>query len=236
LVINLTKREHYSARAMIGVASPLGPRLAPLGAHFDIASDAEAATFDELAVESMPSSTTRPTRSREAEARLRQIVEGNFDFIWRSLRGLGVPAASADDAAQQVFWIASQKLGAIAPGAERSFLFATARGIASNIRRSLARGREVYDEDVMAKHMDPSPSPEQTAASREARRLLDWFLDGLPEDLRTVFMLFELEGLSMAAIAEVLGLPPGTVASRLRRAREDFDAAVKRFRARGGTS
>jgi RNA polymerase sigma-70 factor, ECF subfamily len=61
--------------------------------------------------------------------------------------------------------------------------------------------------------------------------VLDQFLQSLPEELRVVFILFELEGLTMSAIAETLNLPAGTVASRLRRAREDFQAMAKRFQA-----
>ncbi len=174
-----------------------------------------------------------PRLTARAEARLRQMVDAHFDFVWRSLRGLGVPAATADDSAQQVFWIAAQKLEVIVAGSERSFLFATARGIAANVRRGRARSREVQDEAALAVQEDAKPNPEQLVASAEARALLDTFLEALPEDLRTVFVLFELEGMSMVDMAEVLGLPPGTVASRLRRARESFQASAKRFQAKG---
>src|SRR5690349_17047116 len=73
--------------------------------------------------EPVPASAARPRTTTSAEARLRQMVEAHYDFIWRSLRGLGVPASTAEDAAQQVFWIASRKLEIITPGSERSFLF-----------------------------------------------------------------------------------------------------------------
>ncbi len=179
-----------------------------------------------------PSSTTL---SKQDAARFRTMVDANFDFIWRSLRGLGVPAASIDDAAQQVFWTASQKLPSISHGSERSFLFATARGIASNARRSQLRSRELLDEEAIASHVDRAPDPEQIAASRQARRLLDRILDGLPEELRTVFLLYELEGQTMAEIASLLGTPMGTVASRLRRAREEFQDAARRYQAIAGS-
>jgi RNA polymerase sigma-70 factor (ECF subfamily) len=65
--------------------------------------------------------------------------------------------------------------------------------------------------------------------TREARRVLDQILDGLSEDLRAVFLLYELEGQTMAEIASILGTPMGTVASRLRRAREEFQTAARRF-------
>jgi RNA polymerase sigma-70 factor (ECF subfamily) len=64
--------------------------------------------------------------------------------------------------------------------------------------------------------------------------VLDGLLASLSDDAREVFVLFELEAMSTAGIAQALSLPMGTVASRLRRAREEFDAATKRFRARGG--
>lgn len=171
------------------------------------------------------------TQSQESAARFRSMVDSHFDFIWRSLRGLGVPASLVDDAAQLVFLTASQKLHAILLGSERSFLFATARGVAANARRARTRSREVLDDDVLASQVDGSPDPEQVAASRQARRLLDEILEGMSEDLRTVFMLYELEGQTMAEIAALLGAPPGTVASRLRRAREEFQSAAHRFKA-----
>jgi RNA polymerase sigma-70 factor (ECF subfamily) len=54
----------------------------------------------------------------------------------------------------------------------------------------------------------------------------------MPIDLRAVFVLYELEQLTSAEIAELLQIPPGTVASRLRRARESFESCVARLRAR----
>lgn len=177
--------------------------------------------------------TDRPTAvlSGEASARFRRLVDSEFALVWRFLRGLGVAASGVDDAAQQVFWIAAQRLNDIVLGSERSFLLSTARGVASNARRAQARTREIGDDDVLAEQRDERANPEQAAAATQARRLLEGFLEELPEDARTVFVLFELEGMTMAAIAEALDLAPGTVASRLRRGREAFQAATKRFQA-----
>lgn len=182
------------------------------------------------ALQTPPAPLPLPNR----DDRLRRMVAEHFDFIWRSLRGLGVPAANADDAAQHVFMIASQKLELISPGSERAFLFSTARGVASNARRGNARRREVPGDDAIADIGDHAPNPEQLASASEARRLLDEFLESLPEDLRTVFVLFELEGLTTSEIAHMCELPVGTVASKLRRAREAFEGIVKRFKARAG--
>lgn len=164
--------------------------------------------------------------------RYRALVEAHFDFIWRSLRGLGVPAGSADDAAQHVFLIAYQKLAEIAPDRERSFLFGTALGVAANARRAGARRRELCDDGAMAAAADDAPNPEQLIEMKQARALLDDVLDAMEEDLRVVFVLFELEGVPTEEIAAMLGLARGTVASRLRRAREDFRAIARRVQAR----
>ncbi len=176
----------------------------------------------------------RASMSAEARARFRRLVDAELALVWRFLRGLGVAAGGVDDAAQQVFWVAAQRLSDIAPGSERAFLLATARGVAANVRRAQGRIREVADEQVLAEQRDDRADPEQVAATKQARTLLEAFLEELPEDARTVFVLFELEGMTMANIAATLALPPGTVASRLRRAREDFHAATKRFQAQRG--
>ncbi len=177
----------------------------------------------------MPSART-PAAVRAADARLRKLVDGQYDFIWRSLRRLGVPEVDADDCAQQVFLVASRKLDDIVVGCERPFLFSTALRVASDARRTRSRRREVF-EDV-DEPRDTAPDPEQIAEQRRARALLDEVLDSLPMELRAVFVLYELEELASAEIAEVLALPIGTVASRLRRAREEFQRIIARIKAR----
>jgi RNA polymerase sigma-70 factor, ECF subfamily len=163
-----------------------------------------------------------------AGARLRGLVDAHFSWIWRYLVGLGVPVAYADDAAQQVFIIAAAKILLIESGSERSFLASTAHGIAANVRRSTGRRREVLASTSLDIRADDAPDPEKSAESREAAAILDAFLASLSEDVRSVFMLFELEGMTMACIAETLNIPPGTVASRLRRAREEFHEMARR--------
>ena len=160
------------------------------------------------------------------DARITAIVRANHDFIWRLLRRLGVPAASADDATQQVFCIASRRIDDIAHGSERSFLFSTAVRVASDWRRS-AQQRERPDERVV-EQLDPGPTPEELADKRIARALLDEILGAMPLDLRTVLVLFELEQMTKVEVAELLGVPVGTAASRLRRARVEFKACVRR--------
>lgn len=173
--------------------------------------------------------------SGPAPARIRALVTEQFGFVWRSLVRLGVPRPDAEDAVQQVFIVASQRIADIEPGRERAFLFGTALRIASRARRSVQRRREVLDEEP-AERVDPAPTADEQIDRARARAELDAILDGMPIELRAVFVLFELEQVTMAEIATMLDLPPGTVASRLRRAREQFQAAAKRHVARGGAA
>jgi RNA polymerase sigma-70 factor (ECF subfamily) len=159
-------------------------------------------------------------------ARLRALQEEHFEFLWRSLRRLGVPEADVDDAVQQVFLVAARR--EIQPGAERSFLFSTALRVASHARRTLRRRRE--SDEAVPEQTDTSPSPEELLDRRRARALLDEVLEALPLDLRAVFILFELEEMTVVQIAAMLGIPTGTAASRLRRGRELFQQAVARVR------
>lgn len=173
-----------------------------------------------------------PIPERDAGERLKALATENFQFIWRSLRRLGVPPAAVDDAAQQVFEVASRRLGEIEPGRERAFLFKSALFVAAEGRRGAARHRERFPDALVEDLADPAPTPEEANEWARKRALLDEILMAMRLEERTVFVLFELEELSMAEIAEIVEIPPGTVASRLRRAREDFHAQAKRVRAR----
>ena len=177
-----------------------------------------------------------PERARalEDQARLRRMLDESFDFIWRSLRRFGLSDDRADDAAQQVFIIASRKLDMIRPEVERSFLFGTAMRVASDMRRSAVARREIAHADPAGELADTSISPDELIDQRRAREMLDVVLDAMEEDLRAVFVLFELEEVPTAEIATLLAIPPGTVASRLRRAREEFEVQIARIKKRRG--
>jgi RNA polymerase sigma-70 factor, ECF subfamily len=165
-------------------------------------------------------------------ARLRAMVEQHLNFTWRSLRRLGLSEDVADDATQRVFLVASQRLADIQVGCEKAFLFNTAVRVASSERRTFARRREVLGGDDGPETKDSAPPPDELLDRERARAVLEELLDDLGMDLRAVFVLFELEGLTMAEIARTIEVPEGTVASRLRRARQEFQAALKRYKAR----
>jgi RNA polymerase sigma-70 factor, ECF subfamily len=173
------------------------------------------------------------TTTDDSVDRLAAIFHQHYDFVWRSVRRLGVPPDGVDDAAQEVFVVVSRRLDAIERGKEKAFLFGTAMRVAADARRARARRRQSPDE--APEPADASPAPDELVDRKRARELLDELVAQLPDDTRPVFVLFELEGMTMAEIAAVLELAPGTVASRLRRAREVFAAFVaRRDAAQGG--
>jgi len=159
------------------------------------------------------------------------LVREHYAFVWRLLRRLGLAEADADDATQRVFLAASGRLGTVEPERERAFLYRVALNVGARTRRSLGRRREEPFESA-GEHEARELNGEQLLERRQARALLDRLLDEMPEELRIVFVLFELEELSTPQIAELCEVPVGTAASRLRRAREDFEQRVARAEAR----
>jgi RNA polymerase sigma-70 factor, ECF subfamily len=173
-----------------------------------------------------------PLRATGANARLHAMFEREFAFVWRMLRRLGVAEASIDDCAQQVFFVATRKVDSIDPDRERAFLLGVAINVAAEARRTQAIARE-QPHDGLDEVEHAAPNPEQLSDRKRALELLDQALEELPFELRTVFVLFEVEGTPTDDIASLLDIPRGTVASRLRRAREEFHTIAKRLRARG---
>lgn len=174
-------------------------------------------------------SAPQPMSSKADAAKIRAFVIEHHGFVWRALIRLGVPRADAEDALQQVFIVASRKFAAILPGCEKAFLYGTSMRVASRARRTKDRRRETGNEPC-DERVDPhAAGPEELLDRARARVLLDKILHDMPLELRSVFTLYELEQMTMAEIAEMLSVPPGTVASRLRRAREIFTEQRKRI-------
>ena len=169
-----------------------------------------------------------PVNDEARKARFDRLVSEHYSFVWRSLRRLGVRAADLDDVVQEVFLASARNLDSIDQERERGFLFQTCVFAAAHARRTVLRRREVIDEDRLHEEVDRRARPDESAESNEARSRLQSILDQIPEELRAVFVLYELERFTMSEIANVMNLPAGTVASRLRKARELFVAKVKR--------
>lgn len=165
---------------------------------------------------------------KASDERLARLVQTHYGDVWRALRRLGVPDASCDDASQEVFIVVARKLDSIEADGERQYLYGVAVRVAANARRSHAARREQDDEAALLAEPSPVPSSEALLEEKQARLLLDRVLDALPQDLRTAFVLFEIEGFSLHELTQLLNIPLGTVSSRLRRAREAFHQAAQR--------
>jgi len=145
--------------------------------------------------------------------------------VWRVLRRCGVTDADVDDAQQIVFiqmhkkW---DKLGALEPRALRAYVLCVASGTA----REMGRGRSRRSRHEGALEREPAPAvdtPHDSLALKERCAIVDRILSTMDDERREVFVLYELQELSGREIAANLGIPAGTVASRLRAAREHFE-------------
>jgi RNA polymerase sigma-70 factor (ECF subfamily) len=158
---------------------------------------------------------------------VRTIVRDHAAFLLRTVRRLGVAELDVEDVAQEVLVIVHRKLAQYDTRCSmRGWIFGIASRVAADYRRSARVRRE--------RVVDPVPETAVAAGQdrdfdrARARALLDHALDDLDEDKRNVFVLYELEGLEMQEVAEMLGCPVQTAYSRLHAARDRVRARVER--------
>lgn len=174
----------------------------------------------------------RPHESPVA-TQIARIFAEHAEFVWRSLRRLGVPAADVDDALQEVFLVVYRRINEYEDrGLMRAWLFSIGRQVASHYHRGARRSEERHRGlPVTALPRDP----EEVLARREAERFVHDFLEKLDEPRRLVFYLSDVEGLSAPEVAAALDTNLNTVYGRLRQARKRFEAAVGERRGEGRT-
>jgi len=162
---------------------------------------------------------------------LRAVLEEHADFIARCLRYLGVPPRDLDDALQEVFLVVHARLDELSrPEALRGWLRQIARRVAMAARRKHAQRREDLGEAPGDPPIDPAATPEAACARRD---LLLRLLDQVPDEQREVFVLYEIEEMSMREVAELIDCPLQTAYSRHRAARERLSRAAERLDERG---
>lgn len=151
------------------------------------------------------------------------------NFVWRSLQRLGVHPNDLEDMQQEVFVIVHRKLpGYDAEMALSAWLFGICRRVAAAYRRKAHRRYEEATGEWYEQADLKYPDPEEAAENAQARRQLDLLLERLDLDKRAVFVMFEIDGLTCEEIAEQLGVPVGTVYSRLHTARKIFQKALEK--------
>jgi RNA polymerase sigma-70 factor, ECF subfamily len=165
----------------------------------------------------------RPPRVEPDQDRLGRMFVAHHAMVWRTMRRRGLSPDAAADVTQQTFLVAAERLSDINPDSERAFLVGTALRVAHTLGRKTVRWQ--LEEDMDQRIADAR----STSDERAAIQLCDLALSKVDADLAEVFVMFELEGLSSPEIAASLEIPLGTVASRLRRAREQFRVVVGRL-------
>jgi len=159
------------------------------------------------------------------------VYDEHADFVWRNLRRLGVSEASLDDAFQDVFVVVQQRLPSFDWACPiTTWLFAICRRVASSHRRRAHTRRERLGE-VVDDVPDSARGPEEITSSREARLRLEGILEAMDLDRRAVFVMFEIEEMPCDEIARLVGVPVGTVYSRLHAARKEFATLLKKSEA-----
>jgi RNA polymerase sigma-70 factor, ECF subfamily len=179
-----------------------------------------------------------PVRVEGAALVFEDVYERCFDFVWRNVRRLGVQDACVDDVVQEVFLVVHRRLGEFEQRSSlKTWLFGILLRVASDHRRALRRkspharsAAASVDADTVAD--EHTASPHDAISRNQEVRLLYKLLDELEDGKREVFVLAELEQMSVPAIAELVGANVNTVYARLRAARKDFEQAVTREKAR----
>jgi RNA polymerase sigma-70 factor (ECF subfamily) len=162
------------------------------------------------------------------------IYRTYFELVWSTARRLGVPPDAMDDVVQEVFIVIHNKLDTLErPEALRSWIYGIARRTVSTYHRGQrARIPLSIQAGIEREAISLEPTPlAHTETSAELQMLFN-LLDELDELKREVFALVEIEELSVPQVAELLGIPLNTAYSRLRAARQAFDAALARNAAR----
>ena len=163
---------------------------------------------------------------------LRAIHDAHGDFVWRSLHRMGVRDADLADVYQEVFLVIHQRLHTFDGSARlTTWLFGVCLRVASQYRRRAWVRRERPTE-APDEREDHAPRPDEALDARRRAERLRAILDALEPERRAVFVMFEIDGMSCEEIAAVVGAPLGTVYTRLRIARRDFEQAAARHRAR----
>jgi RNA polymerase sigma-70 factor (ECF subfamily) len=195
--------------------------------------------------EEMDTALAVDLRALDADSGLRQrprpsfaeVYDEYFDFIYRSVRRLGIREAAVDDAVQDVFVVVHRRLEEFEGRSSlKTWLFGIALRVVKDHRRR-ARRKDQPTEPLRESLVDAHEGcPHRAAQKAEAVRLLHEILDTMDDDKRAIFVMAELEQMSAPEIAEALDVKLNTVYSRLRAARALFEMGVKRHRARAGRS
>jgi RNA polymerase sigma-70 factor (ECF subfamily) len=152
--------------------------------------------------------------------------QSELDYVMRSLRRLGASPSEIDDLAQDVFLALRHSWAAYDPNRPlRPYLFGIAFRIASAHHR---KSRREVSFGLVESH-ELGPGPDELLQTKEARAVVLAALEKIPLPRRAVLVMYELDDVPMDEIAAILGIPLFTAYSRLRKARRELQASVRRL-------
>jgi RNA polymerase sigma-70 factor, ECF subfamily len=160
------------------------------------------------------------------------VYREHFAFVWRAAKRLGAFDGSLDDVVQEVFVVVHRRLGDFeGRSSVKTWLFGITLRIVRDHRRAAKRRpvEPAVDVDTLE---STANGPAEHAEKAEAVRVLHALLDQLADERREVFVMADLEQMTMPEIAEALGINVNTAYARLRLARQEFEHALARHRAR----
>lgn len=181
--------------------------------------------------ESVNSALSKPSAASPA-LRFEDVYRAERDYLWRTLRRLGVSERHLEDLAHDVLVVVHRKLVDYDPARPlRPWLFGIATRVASDFRRRASNVHETPRDDVEGIVENHTDAPDRMLEDAQRRALVYRALDGLDEDKRAVFILHEIDGETIPIVAEALSIPLNTAYSRLRVAREEFAQQIRRIEA-----
>jgi RNA polymerase sigma-70 factor, ECF subfamily len=161
----------------------------------------------------------------------RTLFERELGYVLETLRRLGVARADVEDMAHDVFVAVLKQLDVYDPSRPiKPWLFGFAFRIASQYRRKARRVEALESPDRI---VDAGLGPDAEVEVARKRRMVQRALDEIELDRAAVFVLHDIDGCTGEEIARTLEIPLGTVYTRLRLAREDFAAKMRRLQAGG---
>jgi RNA polymerase sigma-70 factor, ECF subfamily len=162
-----------------------------------------------------------------------QAFEQHFSMVWRSLRRLGVPESTLDDAAQDVFLVLHRRWSDFQHQSSlRTWIYGILLRVASDHTRRARRERARWSSEEAPELESSVAAPDDLYQQREAALLLRYALAQLEDKDRQILVLIDLEERSVVEAADALGINLNTAYSRLRRARQSFEKALRAAQAK----
>jgi RNA polymerase sigma-70 factor (ECF subfamily) len=168
-------------------------------------------------------------RSAPQQAWFQALYERHFDFVWRTLRHLGVRESDLSDACQDVFVVVHRRFPSFqARGKVTTWLFQICLNLARDRRRRAHVRSEVLGDEALEHAARAAGDPYRELERQDKLALFEAALASMDLEQRAAFILFEIEGMTGPEAAAAMEVPLGTAYSRLRLARQAFVAAVER--------